>query len=255
MKLEKYPKVLVGCPTSSHKEYCIEEYWERLKNLTYPNYDVLLVDNSKDDVYFEKLKKMNIPVIKSKYFDFAKDRIIFSRNIIRQKVIDGDYDYFLSLEQDVIPPRGLIERLLWRNKDVVSGLVFHLVPKVDKNGKKYLLQIPMLGRNVDNTDKISMFRTEQVLSSGSLVEIDYASMGCLLIKNNILDKIKFRYEEYGSDDVDNVIWDDFCFCRDARKLGYSLFADLGVRCKHQVLQGHTVSIGDALHIKNLKRIN
>ena len=53
------PKILVGCPTSFHKEYALEQYAESIKALTYPNYDILLVDNSKDDVYFKRIKKLS----------------------------------------------------------------------------------------------------------------------------------------------------------------------------------------------------
>ncbi len=48
------PKVLVGCPTSDYKEECLEEYAEAVKNLSYDNYEVLLIDNSKGNEYFER---------------------------------------------------------------------------------------------------------------------------------------------------------------------------------------------------------
>ena len=34
------PKVLVGCPTYDGKKYCLKEYAEALKKLTYDNFDV-----------------------------------------------------------------------------------------------------------------------------------------------------------------------------------------------------------------------
>jgi len=96
-------RVLVGCPTSEHKEYCLKEYANLLRSLTYDNFDVLLVDNSKDDRYYNKIKSLGIPVIKDKYLEGAKNRIVHSRNILRERVLNGGYDYFFSLEQDVIP--------------------------------------------------------------------------------------------------------------------------------------------------------
>ena len=80
------PRILVGCPTSFHKEYALEQYAESIKSLTYPNYDILLVDNSKDDVYFKRIKKLSLPVIKGPWFESARDRIIASRNILREKI-------------------------------------------------------------------------------------------------------------------------------------------------------------------------
>jgi len=48
-------RILIGCPTSDYKEYSLKEYLEGIKNLTYKNFDLVLVDNSKNDYYFNKL--------------------------------------------------------------------------------------------------------------------------------------------------------------------------------------------------------
>jgi len=120
------PRILVGCPTSFHKEYCLKEYAESIKNLTYKNFDVLLVDNSKDNgVYIEKIKELGLNAIKGLYFEGAMDRIVASRNILAQKTIKEDYDYFLSLEQDVIPPKDIIEQMLKSEKKIITGVYFN----------------------------------------------------------------------------------------------------------------------------------
>ena len=115
-------KILVGCPTSNHKEYSINEYLNGIKNLNYRNFDLILVDNSEDNNYFNKLKSLGINVIKGKYFESAKDRVINSRNILREYFLNNDYDYLLSLEQDVVPPSNVIEKLLEHNKEVTGAL-------------------------------------------------------------------------------------------------------------------------------------
>ena len=43
--LFKIPRVLVGTPHSDVKNYCIDKYIETVKNLSYGNYEVLVVDN------------------------------------------------------------------------------------------------------------------------------------------------------------------------------------------------------------------
>ena len=50
-------KILIGCPTSAHKKYCLKEYINSIKSLTYKNFDVLIVDNSENDKYFNEIKK------------------------------------------------------------------------------------------------------------------------------------------------------------------------------------------------------
>src|SRR3989344_2942951 len=98
--VQRKPKVLVGCPTSSHKEYCLQDYASALKELSYENFDVLIVDNSESDSYSKKIKALGLPVIRAPYTEHAKDRVIASRNILREKALEGGYDFLLSLEQD-----------------------------------------------------------------------------------------------------------------------------------------------------------
>src|SRR3989344_3675225 len=111
------PKVLIGCPTYKNKEYCLKEYADAVNNLRYDNKDVLVVDNSEGDKYLGKLKQFQLNAVKDPlHFDSARDRIVHSRNIIRQKVLDESYDYFLSLEQDIIPHATIIEEMF----DIIS---------------------------------------------------------------------------------------------------------------------------------------
>ena len=79
-------KILVGSPVNEMYNYCIEEYIQAIKSLTYPNFDILLVDNSKGDSFFKKLQSMNIPVIKDKHYEEPRDRQVSGRNILREKL-------------------------------------------------------------------------------------------------------------------------------------------------------------------------
>ena len=54
-------RVLVGCPTHRCKDYCLEAYAKAVKSLSYNGFDVLLVDNSPTDEYFEKINHTFVP--------------------------------------------------------------------------------------------------------------------------------------------------------------------------------------------------
>ena len=82
--MNSQPRILVGCPTADVKDYCLEKYIKAVKSLTYPNYDVLIVDNSEDNNYLEKIKK-HLPVIKAPHEENVKDRIINSRSCFNVK--------------------------------------------------------------------------------------------------------------------------------------------------------------------------
>lgn len=229
----KIPKVLVGCPTYDGMEYCLNEYIKAVKNLTYPNYDILLVDNSKDDYYSNKIKKYNLHVIKIEYMENPKDRIVESRNILRQKVLDGDYDYLFSLEQDVIPPEDIIERLLRHNKKVISGVYYKYVWE---SGVSQLAALVMIGVNEDGkltehkeADCLVRYMYPEEVEEPRLIKVEGAGLGCVLISKEVLEKIKFRYDKKKDS------YDDMFFFIDTKKEKIDFYVDTSIKCKHLIL--------------------
>ena len=207
-------KILIGCPTSEHKAYCLKEYVEVVKKL---DCDVLLVDNSEGEDYYNKLKELGINVIKDKYFPKARDRIVSSRNLLRQYCLDNNYDYLFSLEQDVIPPLDIIEKLLNSGKKVIGGLYY----KVD--GKELT---PIAWIHHEGTLARRLNYSETVESR--IMEVITCGLGCVLIHKNVLEKVKFRYEE------NKKSFDDVWFGIDVRDKGFKLYLDTGLKCKHLI---------------------
>lgn len=216
-------KVLVGCPTSDYQEYCLKEYAEAVKNLTYDNYDILLADNSKDNKYSKKLEEHNIPHIKCKYSESARERIVNSRNKLREHALRNKYDYLLSLEQDVIPPNDVIERLLKHNKKVITGIYF--IHNIMPDGKRHLIALVNI---LEDNKKTMRTLNYNELWEPQLLKIFSCGLGCLLIHKSVLEKIKFRYEK----DIDTH--DDRWFCIDVHKNKIDLYCDNTVKCKHLI---------------------
>ena len=209
-------KILVGCPTSDRKKYCLKEYLESIKSLSFPSYDVLIVDNSETDEYYNEIKK-ELPCIKSKFYEAARKSIVESRNILREKVLSEGYDYFLSLEQDVIPPKDVIERLLKTGNKVVSGLYFYIVDNE---------LMPMAWGRVD--DKHALRLGLKDVEEDKLIEVITAGLGCILIHRSVLEKVKFRYVE------EKKPFDDVWFCEDVRESKENVYLDTSVKCKHLI---------------------
>ena len=219
------PRVLVGCPTSFHKEYALKEYAESVKFLSYDNYDVLLVDNSPDNNYFDKIKSLGLNVIKGEYFEGAIKRIITSRNTLRKYALDNNYDYLFSLEQDVIPNRDALTKLVSHNKDVVSGIYF--VHNIIGNRRVLIPQVFLELPNKINNLPDMRWLTEEEFLSNKLIKIISCGMGCVLIHKNILRKIEFRSE--------NNVFDDRFFGIDLYKKNIPMYCDTSVKCKHLIL--------------------
>lgn len=220
------PKILVGCPTYDGKDYCLDKYINAVKSLSYQNYDILIVENSPGDNYFNKLQSSGIKALKDIPEKTPHKTIVHSRNLIKDYVLKNNYDYFLSLEQDVIPPRDIIERLLRHNKKVISAVYytfykFQGIPKLR----------PLIWADVPGEpDKMRFMNSECRAAFNSkepvLKEIKMCGLGCVLIHRTILEKINFRVPD------NNVTYDDFAFCDDVRSIGEDVWADLSAQCDH-----------------------
>lgn len=238
------PKVLIGCPTSETFDYCLDEFLGGIRNQTYKNYDLLIVDNSKTDSYIKKLKSLSINAIKGPYKDNYRERIALSRNIMVDKALKRNYDYLFSVDQDIVLPKDAIEKLMQFNKEIISGVYYGYFMV---NGVKKLL--PLLygeptkeefermkeqGNLPDNVKSHKELKKQfnlESLREEKLMEIKYCGSGCLLIKTDVLKKIRFGLEK------DNpTTTDDIYFCNRAREQNIKIFAFTGVKCKHMILK-------------------
>ena len=243
------PRVLVGCPVSDYHNYCTKDYLSTITNLIYPNYDILLVDNSKTNSFFKSLKKQEgINVIKSQYYENPRERIINSRNILRQHVLDKGYDYFFSLEQDVISPSKVLELLILHKKDIISGiycgnikvgnklrilpLVYKFPPESRIEEANQLINASNLKELKEETgnsylEMVKAYYTiEELEKERSPNMVHSCGLGCVLIHREVLEKVKFRYsEKYGG-------FDDVWFCEDAKKNNFEIYVDPKIKCKH-----------------------
>ncbi len=249
MEMEKLPRVLVGCPTDSQKEYCLERYAESVKTLSYPQYDVLMIDNSFGEKYLEKIKRFKVPAIHVRVSDNAAENVIHCANLLREKVLAEGYDYLLMLESDVIPPRDIIERFLKLNHQITAGVIFHVYGEV-KDGQRVIQHRALLALRQDkkNPNLLTFFKPEQVAQADYPLEVDYTSFGCIMIHRDILKQFKFRYEPYISKTSgrEDILWHDMCFSKDVGEKGHKIMVDLSAKCKHLIFPGkHITNTGFA----------
>ena len=247
------PKVLVGAPVFDGSAYATKSYIAGIKALTYKNAEYLLVDNSKTDSFYNHLNKQKVNIIR-KFHDLKtpRERLVAGRNLLAKKVIEEGYDYFLSLEQDVIPPKDIIEKLMLHKKEIVSGVYYNYFK--DSRGEKILQPIlyrrpaedekqsilknkkhfkkvnpqayKFLEENNFNFDKLQKQLSQKEVLNKGLIEVSACGLGCVLIHRVILEKVKFRVNK------DSVSFDDVLFCDDVGKLNIKIYADTSVICRH-----------------------
>lgn len=223
----KSPKVLVGCPT--HKSYApvVDRYLKAVKDMDYDNGGLMLVDNSEDDIFFNELKKKGAPVIKGPYSKDTRQRIVDSRNLLREFMLKNDFDYLLSLEQDVMASPELLKELLAHQKDIV-GAYYDRAKNLtlrdsDGNTKSAVMNIPYIYLE---SNGILRQGTAPELHKKGLQKVGAAGLGCMLISRKALEAAEFKVSE-GKKAVDDVP-----FCSDMKEAGFEIFVDTNIHVKH-----------------------
>jgi hypothetical protein len=115
-------KVLIGTPIHEIKDYCMHEWLKNVAEvIKITPAQLLLVDNSPDLSYIEKVKeychKAGIENFEIIHIDVHQEngrdeRIGRSREVIRQYLLNNDYDAWFSWESDQIVPQNTLETLV-----------------------------------------------------------------------------------------------------------------------------------------------
>lgn len=254
------PKVLVAAPTFYVMKYCLKEFLEGIKNLSYENKEILLVDNSKTNEFFEELKKENwITVLKDETKEeLPAKRLISSRNKILEYALENNYDYIFMLDADVIPPRNTIEELLKPDKDINSGLYYNyfttsgelkLLPVVwmpitesEFEEIKKKLRFP---ESVKSHKDLQRHMTKEEAESGELLEVMHPSAGCMLLSKKVFEKIRYDLLQTPGG---LIATDDIYFIKKAKEEGFKVYCDTKIKCSH-LLEGKfkKTADGNLLH--------
>lgn len=200
------PKVLLISPVSDKKDYILPKWFENVLSLSYYNMDILLVDNSKNKSHADTIvKEWGINTI---WYDpkdkSAQEFITDSQNILREKFLEGDYDFAFSLECDVLVPHDIVNyfmtyrypvhnilyfvREYWRRT-----LCFQICTDYVSAGKKIFRSVLP-----DFMDGLMLLKGDQVNVSnaklGRWLQGFAPGIGCTMISRDVLEKIPFRVD-------------------------------------------------------------
>ena len=217
-------KVLVAAPICEWYEYCFPEFSKALRSLTYPKKGYFFVDNSVGMRFYQRVLAEGFKAEKSEHLHRIRDMVTRDHNRIRQKVLDDGYDYLLILDQDVIPPADVIERLMAHDKDVVSAMYFghHDIGQGQVQAMPFAWVFSGEHKDWNNTG----YLLDSEVWTDQLLKIAFSGMGCILIKRAVLEKISFRYS------LEMDAWDDRWLGVDVWDNGFEFYLDTSVKCQH-----------------------
>ena len=132
-------------------------------------------------------------------FDFVRGYdCATARNYIAQKAIDGNYDYVLMVDNDVILPSSSLLLLLEHNVDVVFGYYAHRNNSNTYEGNTCACRLARedgsLYFNYDIESQYAGSELRQMAQEGiKLVEIHGGGMGCALIRTSVFNQMVYPW--------------------------------------------------------------
>jgi hypothetical protein len=142
-------------------------------------------------------------------------------NKARQQALDGDYDYLLTVESDMIVPVDTLKRLTALSCGVAYGL--YIFRHVKHTWSAYTTLEDRQGVSLsDDPDRARA-------TWGRVLDVAGVGLGCTLISKNTLKRVKFRLFENDT----KYTACDWLFALDCAALDISQRCDTGVICGHQ----------------------
>lgn len=145
-----------------------------------------------------------------------------ARQRIAELAVEENMDYLFMIDDDMISPVDLFERLYKHQKDIVGALAFtRFAP--------HKPVIYILTEGYDPVEKKDYYISQSYLTypKDTLVECDAVGFGAVLIKVDILRSMRRPWFVAATGRGEDI---QFCF--DARKAGFKVFMDTATKLGH-----------------------
>lgn len=212
-KILNYPKVAIIILNWNRKEDTIE-CLESLKNITYSNYEILLIDNGSTDGSVECLKKRypEIELVENETnLGYAE-----GNNVGIRRAMGKGADYVLLLNNDTVVDQDFLGELVTvAESDLMIGFVGPKVYYYNYEGRKDIINFA--GGNLNMWKGKAWHIGINEIDRGQydrIKDVDYIEGSCLLankemlIKIGLLDQVYFAY------------WEDNDLCKRGYAVGY-----------------------------------
>ncbi len=220
-------KVLIGIGTCDKFRYCEEPVLKAVFDQDYPDFDVLILDNSSSILYYTILKTKYpqadvVHISRPKYF---RDALGESRNSVKNYAIANGYDYIFFVDADMVLRKDSLSKLMRHKKDFITGLTCY---HHDPNNKTTIFKADYSRPSkVPGQVQLSAYTHTEIESLHTPIEIEACGLSCCLIKTPILIGMDFFISH-----KEMAFLEDRLLCRDLKMKGVKLFFDKTVFPKH-----------------------
>lgn len=144
-------------------------------------------------------------------------------NIVARTLQNPEADYLWFVDSDIIPPSETLLALLADDVDIVSAVYPYRTDKEDGIVGTSKDLVPYLPNDLIAYDENGEPRAK-MLNAGRI------GMGCCLIKRKVLEAVMNKYGTCFT--PTQGLGEDYTFCELAKSLGFEIWLDGGVWCKH-----------------------
>lgn len=146
----------------------------------------------------------------------------YAREQAAKMALERDCDYLFMIDDDMISPDDLFEKLYRHDVDIVAPLAF----------TRNYPHKPVMYSTLEGYDTVSQkpYFSNTVIykyPKDKLVECDAVGFGAVLIKCSVLKKMESPYFM-----STNATGEDILFCYNAKKIGARVFMDTGTKLGH-----------------------
>lgn len=201
-----------------------KECLESLEKITYPNYEVIVVDNGSKDNSTQQLQKefhRHIYIYNKDNFGFSGGNNVGIKYALKEKV-----DYILLLNNDVVVEAGFLGRLIEAGES--SGEIGILVPKINYYSKPntiwlaggYISRIRGSGFPIGKGKDQDRYNENRYIT--------FSSGCCMLIKKEVFKRVGLWDESYF------LYAEDIDFCKRATDAGFKILYVADSKVYHKV---------------------
>lgn len=238
-------RVLVAAPIFSGMKYCLKEFLTGMRGLQYENKELLLIDNSSEDGFFDELRREEgITVLRDVSAEREPvKRLVRSRNRILDYALEKGFDFVFMMDSDVVAPTDAISDILDCEQDIVSGLYWN-----NFRSSGVVKWLPVAWMPITSEEfaimktkarfpegfthrDLQRHLTAKEAESGDLMEVLYPSAGCLLLSRRAFESVRYGLVPAPQG---TFVSDDIAFFKDAKEKGFKLYCDTSVSCAHLV---------------------
>lgn len=164
-----------------------------------------------------------------------------ARNRIAQIALDGNYDYVLMVDNDVVLPKDALANLLDDEKLVCLGYYAHrdidniyrgrtcICKLYDEKGVKYF-NYPL--ESEYTAEEFIKLKQEKQYK----IQIHGGGMGCAFINTEVFRMLNYPWYDWVNYRGKNrgMLSEDLYFCEECRKQKIKIFTDTRINCGHML---------------------